>query len=113
MNSVIIGHWAFVLGLVLAVIAGFGGEIPSLMTALVVLGLIVGFLNVTEKESTHFLVGVIALLLAGSTGLWVDVVYTSTSWLLPILNNFVAFVAAAGLVVAIKQVLTIAKKAEA
>ncbi len=110
MDLVTIGHWAFVLGLVLAVIAGFGGEIPALAAVLVVLGLIVGFLNVTEKESTSFLVGVIALLLVGTTGLGV---VRYATWLVPILNNIVAFVAAAGLVVAVKQVLTIAKKAEA
>lgn len=109
MDLVTIGHWAFVLGLVLAVIAGFGGVIPALTTILVVLGLIVGFLNITEKESTAFLVGVITLLLVGSAGLEV-VRYAAV--LIPILNNIVAFVAAAGLVVAVKQVLYIAKRAE-
>jgi len=106
MNLVILGHWAFVLGLLLSIIAGFGGEIPALMTILVILGLIVGFLNVTERESTPFLVGVIALLVIGIAGLGV-VKYIG--WLVPILNNIIAFVAAAGIVVAIKQVLAIAK----
>lgn len=106
MNLVIIGHWAFVLGLILSVIAGFGGEIPALISVLVVLGLIVGFLNVTEKESTPFLVGVTALLVIGIAGLGV-VKYIG--WLVPILNNVIVFAGAAGLVVAIKQVLVIAK----
>jgi len=109
MNLVTIGHWAFVLGMVLSIIAGFGGEIPALTTILVVLGLVVGFLNVTEKESTAFLVGVIALLVIGLAGLGA-VKYVGQ--LVPILNNVIAFVAAAGLVVAIKQVLGIAKKSE-
>lgn len=109
MNLVTIGHWAFIVGLILSVIAGFGGEIPALMTVLVILGLIVGFLNVTEKESTPFLVGVIALLVIGLAGLGA---IKYVSWLVPILNNIIAFASAAGLVVAIKQVLGIAKKAE-
>ena len=109
MNLVTIGHWAFVLGLIISVIAGFGGEIPALMTVLVVLGLIVGFLNVTEKESTAFLIKVIALLLIGMASLG-TVGYIR--WMVPILTNVVAFVAAAGLVVAIKQVLFIAKRSE-
>ncbi len=109
MNLVTIGHWAFVLGLIISVIAGFGGDIPALMTVLAVLGLIVGFLNVTEKESTAFLVGVIALLLIGLSSL---ATLGYISWLVPILTNVVAFVSAAGLVVAIKQVLFIAKRSE-
>jgi len=112
MNLVNIGHWAFVLGLIISAIAGFGAEIAWLPTALIVLGLIIGFLNVTEKESTPFLVGVIALLVIGLAGLTSlkDVAYIG--WMVPILDNVVVFVAAAGLVVAVKQVLGIAKKAE-
>ena len=110
MDLITVGRWAFVLGLLLAVIAGFGGEIPSLAALLVVLGLIVGFLNIGEKESTAFLVGVLTLLMVGSAGLGA---VRYTEWLIPILNNIVAFVAPAGLVVAVKQVLTIAKKTEA
>jgi hypothetical protein len=110
MDLITIGRWAFVLGLLLSFIAGLGGEIPSLGAVLFVLGLIVGLLNVAERESTHFLVGVITLLIVGTAGLGV-VKYTG--WLVPILNNIVAFVAAAGLVVAVKQVLGIAKKGEA
>ncbi len=109
MNLVRIGHWAFVLGLIIAIIAGFGGEIPSLVAILFVLGLIVGFLNVTEKESTPFLVGVIALLVIGLAGME-TVRYIG--WMVPVLNNVIVFVAAAGLVVAIKQVLVIAKTSE-
>lgn len=109
MNLINFGHWAFVLGLILSVIAGFGGEIPAFMTILVILGLLVGFLNVTEKESTPFLVGVIALLVIGLAGLGV---IKYVGWLVPILNNIIVFVAAAGLIVAIKQVLTIAKKGD-
>jgi len=109
MNLVNIGHWAFVLGLIISVLAGFGAEIAWLPTALIVLGLIIGFLNVAERESTPFLVGVIALLVIGLAGLE-TVAYIG--WVAPILNNVVIFVAAAGLVVAVKQVLGIAKKSE-
>ena len=109
MNLVSIGHWAFILGLIISVIAGFGGQIPALMTVLIVLGLIVGFLNVTEKESSAFLVGVIALLLIGLSGL---ATVSYISWTVPILTNVIAFIGAAGLVVAVKQVLFIAKRSE-
>lgn len=109
MTSSVIGHWAFVLGILLAVIVGFGGSIPAFTTILFVLGLIVGFLNVTERESTPFLVAVIALLTIGIAGLGA-VPYLG--WLGPIINNVIAFVTAAGLIVAIKQVLSIARRGE-
>lgn len=101
----IIGYWAFIGGLIVAVLAGFV-EVPALPLVLFVLGLIVGFLNITEKESTPFLVAVIALLLVGVSGLQLGKLTAIT---VPILENFIAFVAAAGLVVAIKQVIVLAK----
>ena len=52
-----VGKWAFLIGVVLAVITGIGtglaqdwGVNPWLMLLLVVLGLIVGFVNITAKE---------------------------------------------------------------
>lgn len=103
MNATILGHWALIIGMLLAIIAGFAA-IPSLPAVLFVLGLIVGFLNVKEKESTPFLVAVIALLLIGVAGLQLGGPVLSS-----ILNNFIAFMAAAALIVALKQVLAVAK----
>ncbi len=96
-----IGRWAFLGGLVLAILAGFTA-VPYLAVLLFVLGLIVGFLNITEKESTSFLVAVITLLVIGVASLEFGKLNPVIA---PILNSFIAFVAAAGLVVAIKQVL--------
>lgn len=104
-NLTTIGRWALIGGIILAVLAGFT-TIPYLLTFLFILGLIVGFLNITEKESTPFLVAVIALLLIGVAGLQLGKL---TPIVISILNNFISLVAAAGLVVAIKQVLAIVK----
>lgn len=105
LNLTTIGHWALIIGIIIAVLAGFT-TIPYLLTILFALGLIVGFLNIKEKESTSFLVAVIALLVIGVAGLQLGKL---TPIIVSILNNFIAFVAAAGLVVAIKQVLAVAK----
>jgi len=105
MELVKIGHWALIIGIILAVLAGFVA-IPSLPVVLFVLGLIVGVLNIKEKESTPFLIAVIALLLIGVAGLQLG---RLTPVVVSILNNFIAFVAAAGLVVALKQVIAIVK----
>ena len=103
-NLTTIGRWAFLGGIVLAVLSGFT-EIPNLALTLFILGLIVGFLNVTEKESTSFLIAVIALLLIGVSSL--QLVGGLTTVVISVLNNFVAFVAAAGLIVALKQVIIV------
>lgn len=95
-----LGHWVFLGGIVLAILAGFVA-VPNLAVLLFVLGLIVGFLNIKEKESTRFLVAVITLLLVGVVSLEFGKL---TPIITPILNSFIAFVSAAGLVVAIKQV---------
>lgn len=105
MNLTAVGRWALIIGIILAVLAGFTA-IPSSAVILFVLGLIVGFLNIQEKESTPFLVGVIALMVIGLSGLQLG---TLTLTVILILENFLAFVSAAGLVVAIKQVLAAIK----
>ncbi len=105
-NLTTIGRWALIVGIILAVLAGFT-TVPYLVTILFVLGLIIGFLNITEKESTPFLIAVITLLLIGVGGLQLG--ETLTPVITKILGNFVALVAAAGLVVAIKQILAVAK----
>jgi len=104
----LIGRWALIIGIILAILAGFT-EIPSLAFILCVLGLVVGFLNIGEKESTSFLIAVIALLVIGLSGLQVGEKLTPT--LVSILSNFIAFISAAGLVVALKQALEVVKPA--
>ncbi len=101
----LIGRWALIIGIILAILAGFT-EIPSAVYILGILGLIVGFLNIGEKESTPFLVAVIALLVIGLSGLQIGKV---TLLVVSILNNFIIFVAAAGLIVALKQALAVVK----
>ena len=99
-----LGWWAFVVGLVLAVIFGFSGNV-GLIWLLVLLGLVVGFLNISEKEAITFLVASIALISAGSatnlTVLWGP--------LGGILSSIVVFVAPAAIVVAIKAIYETAK----
>jgi len=107
MQKTILGRWAVIVGIILAVLAGFS-EIPNLAIILFVLGLIVGFLNIGERESVPFLVAVIALLVIGLSGLQLG---KATPLVVSILNNFIAFVSAAGLVVALKQILEAVKSA--
>ncbi|MFA5382751.1 MAG: hypothetical protein WC356_06270 [Candidatus Micrarchaeia archaeon] len=61
-----IGGYLFILGVLIAVILGIFGADPTLLALLVVFGIIVGILNVGDKEVINFLIAAIALGLAGS-----------------------------------------------
>lgn len=104
-----IGEYAFLIGIVIAVLAGLllqtGGWVA---VALVVLGLIVGLLNITAKETIPFLVASIALLLARSAGL--EKLPLVGTYLGAIVDNIVVFVAPAAAIVALKTVFDLAKK---
>ena len=108
------GEWAFFFGIILAIIIGFFGNTDFVSTGnagvlLAILGLIVGFLNVTRDESNGFLIATIALLLVGSAGL--EQLPSVGPGLGDIFNNIGNFVAPAALVVALKMVTDLAKKA--
>lgn len=105
MKLTIVGRWAFIIGLIISVLAGFT-EISYLMPILFILGLVVGFLNIKEKETTPFLLSVITLLAIVISGLQIGVLPSSGDY---ILENFAVFIAAAGLVVALKQILVTAR----
>ena len=106
-----LGEWAFIAGVIIAVVAAFVG-IPMVTAALVVLGLLVGFLNVTEKETTSFLVAAIALIAAGTVAFGgLDSVIPGIGTLLNnIVGNIAVFVAPAAILVALKAVWAMAKK---
>jgi hypothetical protein len=100
----IIGKWAFIVGLVVAIVMGFV-EVPYAGITLLIMGLAVGFLNIAAKETTQYLVAAIALMTGAVAmsvtpmpGLVGDVVAK-------IMAAFVAFVAASALVVAVKAVI--------
>jgi len=131
--------WAFITFVIIAIIAGlavgymafdanntyplgfdnetvaqYGGYITLLM---LILGIIVGLVSITVKEVTPFLISAIALMVArigiGTTAdvwgplgkLHMILPYLATT----ILNYIVAFAAPAAVLIAIKQVYTLAK----
>ncbi len=94
-----IGKWAFIVGLVIAVLAGIGFNQPWFTWALAVLGLIVGFLNVTSGETQGFLLAAIALMLSANSVAEIPYVGLQVT---QILANVVAFLAAAVLIVALR-----------
>lgn len=102
-----VGRWAFIAGIVVAVLAGlFVVGVSWVTWVLAILGLVVGFLNVSTTEPQRFLLAAVALTLSASAILSLPVVgFVLTN----ILANVVAFIAAAMLVVAIRALLETAK----
>ena len=107
-----LGSWAFILGVLIAILGGaFGqwaqGYAAYISLLLVVLGLIVGFLNISAKEVNDFLlasialVSVVALANLAAINTALPVIGTVLQY---IVQNIAAFVAPAALVVALKAV---------
>ena len=99
-----IGSWAFIIGLIIALIMGFVGTASTMtMWILAVLGLIVGVINVTHGEALLYLVASIAFLVSAS----------SLTIILPaikdILTNIIVFVGPGAAIVAIRALYDVAK----
>ena len=106
-----IGHWAFLIGAAIAILGGlFTGVIDDvvLLTSLFVLGVIVGLLNVTIKETTGFLVASIALILAGVVNL--GLIPVIGVYIRAMLSNIVVFVVPAAVIVALRAIWVLAKE---
>ena len=106
MSTSMIGRWAYVIGVVISILSGFV-VISAAASILFIVGLIVGFLNIGEKEGHDFLVAVLTLLVVGLAG---SQVFADSGTLSTILNNFVSFASAAALVVALKTVVGAVQK---
>ncbi|MFH1592501.1 MAG: hypothetical protein ABIB47_04000 [Candidatus Woesearchaeota archaeon] len=100
-----LGNWAFIIGLIIALLVGLFTEATGVVVSiLVILGLIVGFLNITDKEVQSFLVASVALIVAGLAGEFLATVPAIGNLLERILNNFVILVVPAAIVVSVKAI---------
>ena len=103
------GRWAFIIGLIISVLLGFV-TFTYASLVLVILGLIVGFLNVSEKEATSFLIAVIAMMMVGIAGLQaLSILGSLYTWMQTVLTSFTVFVAASAVVVAIKELFAMGR----
>lgn len=108
-----IGRWAFIVAAILALLAGLLPNLQgnsTVMWVLIVLGLVVGFLNVTERESTGFLVASIALIVSlGTLGGVFRQDIIGTTVLKSVFENIIAIASPASVVVAVKHLYTAAQ----
>ncbi len=111
-----IGFWAFIVGLIIALIvgimSGLGLAPATLMTAiiivLIIMGIIIGFLNITASEILLFLVATIALVVVGNAFAQLTVLKIGAI-LGGILSLVAALMAPAAIIAAIKALWKIGK----
>lgn len=106
-----IGAWAFIFGIILAMVAGFWPLSPAMISTLIVLGLVVGFLNIETHQANNFLFTTLVLVLISSLGgnLLGQITIIGTT-LNSIFSAIVTFVIPAAIIVALKSIYTLAKE---
>ncbi|MBU1111512.1 MAG: hypothetical protein ABIB43_01830 [archaeon] len=106
-NNKSFGAWAFIFGTVLALLFGLLGWTGSISWLLVILGLLIGLLNIAEKETQAFLVAGTVLVIVSSFGM-------NAMKIIPILGNVLGAIlylfVPATIIVALKSVFTLAKE---
>ena len=113
-----IGNYSFIIGVIIAVVLGLaasklGDAAVWLWSLLIVLGLVVGFLNVSGKETKDFLLVTVSLVIVAFAGgsqieKWQNVQLIG-QYLSGIFNSILAFVIPASVVVGLKEVWELAK----
>lgn len=106
-----IGTYAFLLGVLIAILTGLVSGLldAGILTALlVILGLAVGFLNVSQKEVVPFLVAALAL------GLGAQAKFSALpvigTYIDAIMANIIIFVAPAAVIVGLKAIYDLGRE---
>jgi len=114
----LLGAYAFLIGVVLAIIIGlFSEPLQSagglFYSALVVVGLVVGFMNVSDKNSMTFLVASFSLVVVGALGAdplkYIALNNYAVRALSNILTSLLVMFVPATIIVALKTVFSMAK----
>ncbi|MEM2954351.1 MAG: hypothetical protein QW625_00130 [Candidatus Nanoarchaeia archaeon] len=102
-----IGHYLFLLGVLLAIVFGLiWPGVGYLAALLAVIGIVVGLLNITAAETKEFLIAVVALIVAANSFALVPLLGTLV---LEILKYLIALFAPAAVIVALIAIWKLAK----
>jgi len=104
-----LGFLAFIIGFILAVVAGlFFPDNAVVIIILLILGLLIGFLNIGSEEMVPLLLATIALVVVGNVFSPIETLNIGEK-LGDIMALVAALMAPAAIVVAIKTLYTVAK----
>lgn len=102
-----IGGWAFLAGVILALIVGVLSITDSwAIYALLIIGIVIGLLNVTDKETMPFLLSGAVLIIATSLG---GNALTNVQYVGGVLEALLTIFVPATIVVAVRNAFSIAK----
>lgn len=104
----LLGSWAFLVGLILALVLGVGlsSSNPLFLSILIVIGLIVGLLNVADEETEPFLLSGAVLIIASGFG---QSALADAPWAYNIFKALLIIFVPATVIVAIKNVFSLAR----
>lgn len=103
----VLGKWAFLVGVLLAVVLGVLGPVTGTWAMILVgIGLVVGLLNVADREVVPFLMSGAVLIIASALGgnLMSNVPYVGS-----VLDALLAIFVPATVIVAVKNVFGLAR----
>ena len=101
-----LGKYAFIIGFILALLATFLQHQAWTFWVLALIGLVVGFLNITSEETNTFLLASIGLILSATALQTIPMVGEFAT---EMVANVLSFLGAAVLVVAIRAIISTAK----
>lgn len=109
-----IGPWSFILGLVIAAISAFTGNVFWMLG---ILGVLVGLLNVSDRESSLYLIASITFLVSTNAlsvtltklAALVPIIVQWLNFIDPLLANITLFVAPGAALVALKALYNLSK----
>lgn len=106
-NKNLVGGWAFLIGVVLALVIGVLDKMsPTWLYILVALGLIIGILNITGKETNAFMLSGVTLIIASALGQYV---MSEVPELNNVLQALLAIFVPAIIIVSVRNVFILAK----
>lgn len=114
----LVGAYAFLIGVVLAIIFGlFNKSLESagglFYTILVLIGIIVGFMNTSDRDSHTFLIASLSLVIVGALGMeplkYIAANNLIVTSLRNILGSLLVLFVPATIIVALKTVFAMAK----
>lgn len=102
-----IGAWAFIAGIVIAIIFAFVAAAPWVVWLLGAIGIIIGLLNIGDTEVQGFLIAAIAFVVAASS---LSAVFGGFAFIGDFLKNVTTLIGPAAGIVAIKALYDFSKE---
>ena len=102
-----LGSWAFIIGVILAIVFAFFATYTWVVWVLLVIGVIIGLLNITDKEAEKFMWAGLVLVLISYFG---GMVFEGVPFVKPFLDNMAMLFVPATIIVVMKTIFGMAKK---